>query len=82
MLDKINNLSCYFGGGIVICDLFLFHFIVLLNPHFNCSKCFISFSLDRVTTGRHNFVSVILNSNPVVATIAGGSLLFPASNIS
>ena len=27
----------------------------------------------------YNFVSVIWNSNPVGATIAGGSLLFPAS---
>ena len=30
-----------------------------------------SFSFDKVTTGTYNFVSVILNSNPVGATIAG-----------
>ena len=38
-----------------------------------------SFSVDKVTTGTYNFVSVIWNSNPVSATIAGGSLLFPAT---
>ena len=38
-----------------------------------------SFSFDKVTTGTYNFVSVIGNSNPVDVTIAGGSLLFPAS---
>ena len=32
-----------------------------------------------MTTDTYNFVSFILNSNPVVATIAGGSLLFPPS---
>ena len=55
----------------MIYDLYLFHFIVLLNPVFNCSKSFMSFSFDKVTTGTYNFVSVILNSNPVGATIAG-----------
>ena len=63
MLDQLNNLSYY---------LYLFHFIVLLNPVFNCSKSFMSFSFDKVTTGTYNFVSVFLNSNPV-----GG--LFPAA---
>ena len=60
-----------FWDWIVICDLYLFHFIVLLNPNFNYSKSFISFSFDKVTTGTYNVVSVILNSNPVGATIAG-----------
>ena len=32
-----------------------------------------SFSFDKVTTGTYNFVSVILNSNPVGATISGSS---------
>ena len=32
-----------------------------------------SFSYDKVTTGTYNFVSVILNSSPVGATIAGSS---------
>ena len=64
---------------IVICNLYLFHLIVLLNPDFNCSKSFLSFSVDKVTTGTYNFVSVIWNSYPVGATIAGGLLLFPAA---
>ena len=38
-----------------------------------------SFSVEKVTTGTYNFVSVIYNSDPVGATIAGGSSLFPAS---
>ena len=39
------------------------------------------FSVDKwnVATGTYIFVSVILNSNPVDAIIAGGSLLIPAS---
>ena len=64
---------------IVICDLYLFHFTVLLNSDFNCSKSFFSFSADKVTTGTCNFVSVIWNSNPVGATIAGGTLIFYAA---
>ena len=38
-----------------------------------------SFSFDKVTTGTYNFVSFILNVAPDGATIAGGTLLFPAS---
>ena len=60
-----------FWDWIVIFDLYLFHFIVLLNPDFNSSKRFISFSFDKGTTGTYNFVSVILNYNPIDATIAG-----------
>ena len=63
----------------VICDLYLFYFTVFLNPDFNCSKGFLSFSFDKVKTGAYNFVSVIWNNNPVGATIACESLLFPAA---
>ena len=62
---------------IVICDLYLFHFTVLLNPDFNYSKSFLSLSADKVTSGTYSFVFVIWNYNPVGATTAGGSLLFP-----
>ena len=51
--------------------MYLFHFIVLLNPVFNCSKSLVSFSFDKVITETYNFVSAILNSDPVSATIAG-----------
>ena len=60
-----------FWGWIIIWDLYLFHFIVLLNSDFNCSKSFISFSFDQLTTGTYTFASVILDSNPVGATIVG-----------
>ena len=59
-----------FWGWIVICDLYLFHFIVLLNSDFNCSKRFSSLSFDKVTTGAYYLVSVILNSNPLGGAIA------------
>ena len=68
-----------FWGWIVICDLYLFHFTVLLNPDFNYSKKFLSFSFEKVRTGMCNFVSFIWNSNPVGAIITGGLFLFPAS---
>ena len=54
----------------VICDLYLFHFILFLNPDSSYSKSFTSFSFDKVTTGTYNFVSVILNVAPDGATIA------------
>ena len=78
MLDQLNNLSCYFEAeqSFVIC-IYSTLFIVFLNPDFNCSKSFLSFSVDKVTTGKYNFVPVIWNFNPVGATTAGGSLLFP-----
>ena len=53
--------------------------MVLLNLDLNCSKNCVSFSFDKITTGTYNFVSVILNSSPVGATIAGRSLLFSAA---
>ena len=65
MLDQWNSLGCYSEVEIVICDLYLFHITVLLNPDINCFKIFLSFSFDKVTTVTCNFVSVILNSNPV-----------------
>ena len=41
--------------------MYLFHFIVLLNPDFNCSDSLLSFSVDKVTTGTYNLQSVISN---------------------
>ena len=54
--------------------MYLFHFIVLLNPNFNCFKNLLSFSADKVTTGIYNLQSVISNFALVrdsVATIGG-----------
>ena len=59
-----------FLGWTFICDLYLFHFIVLLNHIFNCSKSFASFSFDKVTTGTYSFVSAIWNVAPDRTTIA------------
>ena len=39
--------------------MYLFHFIDLLNPDFNCSNSWLSFSADKVTTGTYNLQSVI-----------------------
>ena len=68
-----------FWGWIVDSDLHLFQYTVLLNPNYSCSKCFLWFSVDKVTIGTYSFASVVWHSNPDGATIAGGSLLFPAS---
>ena len=43
---------------------------VLLNPDFNCSERFLSFSVDKVATGTYNFVSVIWTSNSVSGLFA------------
>ena len=57
----------------------LFHFIVILNPDFNCSNNLLSFSADKVTTGTYNLQSVISNFTLVgelirFAAVAGGPL--------
>ena len=72
MLDQLYNLSkLLFWGWTVNCDLYLFHFIVFQNPDSNCSKSFMPFAFDKVTTGIYSFVSVISNVNITGATIAG-----------
>ena len=40
---------------VVICNLYLFHFTVFLNNDFNCSKSFLLFSFDKITTERTIF---------------------------
>ena len=47
--------------SLVISDLYLFNFIVPLNPDFNCSRSLLSFSVDKVTSGTRTFASFILN---------------------
>ena len=41
--------------------MYLFHFIDLLNPDFNCCNSLLSFSAYKVTTGTYNLQSVISN---------------------
>ena len=50
--------------------MYLFHFIVILNPHFNCSNNLLSFSADKVQTGTYNIQSVISNLALVGDSIA------------
>ena len=41
--------------------MYLFHFIDLLNPEFNCSNSLLSFLADKLTTGTYSLQSVISN---------------------
>ena len=52
-------------ASVVLCDLYLFHIISLLNPDFKLVNNLISSSLDKVTTGMHNLQSFIANVAPV-----------------
>ena len=59
--------------------MYLFHFIDLLNPDFNCSNNLLLFSADKVTIGTCNLQSVIPNFASVgelirFAAAAGGPL--------
>ena len=54
-------------ASVDICDLYLFHFISLLNPDFKLLNNLISSSLDKVTTGIYNLQSFILSVAPVGA---------------
>ena len=54
-------------ASVVICDLYLFYIISLLNPDFRLVNNLISSSLDKVTTGTYKLQSVILSVAPVGA---------------
>ena len=59
--------------------MYLFHFIVILDPDFNCSNNSLSFSADKLSTGTYNLQSVISNFALVgelirFAAAAGGPL--------
>ena len=60
-------------ASVVICDLYLFHIISLLNPDFKLVNNLISSSLDNVTTGTYNLQSFIASVAPV------GAAVFPPS---
>ena len=59
-------------ASVVICDLYLFHIISLLNPNFKLVNNLISSSLDKVTTGTYNLQSFIANLAPVVVPFTAG----------
>ena len=52
---------------VVICDLYLFHIISLLNPDFKLANNLISSSLDKVNAGTYNLQSFIASVAPVGA---------------
>ena len=60
-------------ASVVICDLYLFHSVSLVNPDFKLVNNLISSSLDKVTTGMYNLQSLI-------ASVAfAGAAIFPPS---
>ena len=52
-------------ASVVMCDLYLFNIISLLNRDFKLVNNFISSSLDKVNTGMYNLQSFIANVAPV-----------------
>ena len=58
-------------ASVVICDLYLFYIISLLNPDFKLVNNLISSSLDKVTTGTYNLQAFIASVAPVVALFLG-----------
>ena len=54
-------------ASVVICDLYLFDIISLLNPDFKLVKNLISSSLDKVTAGTYYLQSFIATVAPVGA---------------
>ena len=61
----------------VICDLYLFHIISLLNPDFKLINNLILSSLDKFTAGTYNLQSVI----PSVVPVGALSLLPPPMSL-
>ena len=64
-------------ASVVICDLYLFHSISLVNPDFNLVNNLISSSLDKETTGMYNLQSFIATIAPVGATVFPPSKFTP-----
>ena len=54
---------------VVICNLYLFHIISLLNPDFKLVNNLISSSLDKVTNGTYNLQLVIASVAPIEASV-------------
>ena len=54
-------------ASVVICDLYFFHIIYLLNPDFKLVNNLISSSLDTVAAGTYNLQSFIASVAPVGA---------------
>ena len=66
-MGSIQRFKLLLTASVVICDLYLFHIISLLNPDFKLVNNLISSSLDKVTAGRYNLQSFITRVAPVGA---------------
>ena len=64
-------------ASVVICDLYLFHIISLVNPDFKLVNNLISSSLDKVTTGMYNLESFIASVPFVGAAVCAPSKFTP-----
>ena len=62
-------------ASVVICDLYLFHIISLLNPDFKLINNLISSSLDKVTTSTYNLQSFIASVAPAVVPFTTSTCL-------
>ena len=69
-VGSIKMFKLLLAASVNICDLYLFHFISLLNPDLKLVNNLISSSLDKATTGTYNLQSFIASVAPV-----GGTLL-------
>ena len=61
-------------ASVVICDLYLFHVISLVNPDFKLVNDLISSFLDKVTTGTYNLQSFMARLAPVGGLSLAGVL--------
>ena len=60
-VGPIKQFKLLFCVWLAIFDFYLFYLIVPLNSVLNYSKSVLPFSVNKLTTGTYNFVSVILN---------------------
>ena len=60
------------AASVVLCDLYLFHIISLLNPDFILVNNLISSSLDKVTTGTYSLQSFIASVAPALVPFTTG----------
>ena len=68
-------------ASVDICDLYLFHIISLVNPHFKLVNNLISSSLDKVTTGKFNLQSFIASVALVGAAVFPPSTFYPICSL-
>ena len=80
-VGSIKIFKLLLTASVVICDLYLFHIISLLNTDFKLVNNLISSSLDKVTAGTYNLQSFIASIAPVRAFSLLPSLMFFCSKL-